>query len=581
MKEIWKANNEVAFLYTPDPFFVRAIAQHFKITDITARIIANREMKTLQEVTAYLHPSLKNIPDPFLFRDMTKITKRIFKAIKKQEMILIYGDYDVDGITSAALLFKFFQHIACPAKFYIPDRFVDGYGLNLERLMKIREDFPYNLLITVDCGIANEEIIHKLSRYGIDTIVTDHHRVDTKPMSAFGVLNPSIPECPFPFKELAGVGVVFFLLIGLRKYLRDRNFWNDQKHSEPDLRRFLDIVSLGTIADMVPLKGINRILTKYGLNLLPNTSHTGLRNLLNYLNLNAKKDISPWEVSFQIAPRLNAAGRIEKGNLGITLLVSSDEHETHLIASKLEALNRERQRIERNLIETAINAIRKGNAFMSPYAIVLWGEKWHEGVIGIVASKLVERYARPVALISLQGEVGKGSLRGVHGLNVFEALKKSKDWLLSFGGHQMAGGITIERKKLTRFAHAFSEAIKSQSPHSLPARQWYVDAMINGSGALPSKFFSELRLLEPFGFGNSPPLIGFSEFQVLSKRLMQNKHIRFTFRLGKGSPLQAIAFNAKEYFNDLEKIEIFLGIPTINRWNGHESPQIIIRKFLN
>lgn len=578
MKKIFETDSEVFLKKEPDPELVSKIQSHYNLTNLTSSIIVNRGLSTLEEVKSFLTPALIDLPDPLLFQDMAKAVERIYKAISDKESILIYGDYDVDGITSTTLLINFFEYIEFPVRYYIPNRFRDGYGLNLERLLQINDTSPFQLLITVDCGISSTAVIKELSTIGIDTIVTDHHLVESRPEYALGVINPSVPECHFPFKELAGVGVVFYLIIALRSLLREKRYWGDGL-TEPDLKKSLDIVSIGTIADLVPLKGVNRILVNAGLAALSRTENTGLKCFLKGLGLYNKNSISPWEIAFQIAPRFNAAGRMDDASIGVSLLTTKDDTEAWTISKKLEILNERRQRIERELLAEADKKVKSDSGFISPFSIVLWGDKWHEGVIGIVASKLVEKYGRPIILISLNEDYGKGSLRGIPGIDIFKAMIRCKDLLLSFGGHPMAGGIRIRRKNLWDFARRFSEAVEEQSGGQIPKKRWLIDAIIDEEG-LPGEFFSELKKLEPFGIGNSPPLLYFCRYEILKERLINERHIRLTFKMNKGQALQGIAFNATEYWGKIGKVSAIVGEPEINYWNGNEYPQIKIKKFL-
>lgn len=578
MKKLYETESEVFLLKEPDSDLVAKIRSHFNLTKLTSNIIASRGLNSLKEIESFLLPALRDLPDPFLFRDMHKVVERIYKAITNKESILVYGDYDVDGITSTALLINFFDYISFPTRYYIPNRFTDGYGLNLERLLKINDTAPFQLLITVDCGISNGDIIKELSRRGIDTIITDHHLAEKKPDWADSVLNPSIPGCSFPFNELAGVGVVFFMLVALRSFLRKKKFW-EKGAFEPDLKKLLDIVCIGTIADMVPLKGINRILVSAGLLTLQKTENIGLRHVMKDLGLLNKGAVSPWEISFQIAPRFNAAGRLKDASIGVSLLNTNDPTEAGLISKKLGTLNTDRQKIEKELLKETIRKIDAGLGFISPYAIILWDDKWHEGVIGIVASKLVEKYGRPVALISLKEDLGKGSLRGIPGTDVFKALDHCHEWLLSFGGHSMAGGMKIYRSDLLSFSKAFSEAIKTQLNGQISKKRWLIDGMINEEG-LPARFFSELGKLEPFGIGNPPPLLALYGCQILSKKLLKERHIQLTLKLKDGSTLKGIAFNAVEHWAKIDRISGVVGEPGINYWNGNAIPQIKVKRFI-
>ena len=581
MRKFLETDTEIFFLKEPDANIVTKIQSHFNLSELTSRIIANRGYHSIKDVSFFLTPTLRNLPDPFLFNDMRRAVERILKAITEKESILIYGDFDTDGITSTALLVNFFKEIRFPVRYFIPNRFQDGYGLNLRRLKKLYKASSFSLLITVDCGSSSESVIKELSRSGIDVIITDHHQTNELSPSAFGTINPSSPECSFPYRELSGVGVAFFLLIALRSCLRDARFWTKNGIAEIDLRKFLDLVCIGTIADMVPMKNVNRILVNTGLSILPRTENPGLKYFLKNLGLLQKRgSISPWEVAFQVAPRLNAAGRLEDATICVRLLTTHNENEASWITKKLETLNTQRQRIENELLSMAEKKIVDGTGFFSPHAIVLWGEHWHEGVIGIGASKLVEKFGRPVILISLQGESGKGSLRGIEGTDIFKAMCHCDRWLDSFGGHPMAGGLKIHREHILDFSREFSNAIKIQLSGETPKKLWEIDALIVRKG-IPRTFFSELAKLEPFGIKNPPPLLALTGFNIRNKQILKGKHIRLNLEVkGSHEYLQGIAFNAAEHWERLDKLSGIIGVPTLNFWNGNVSPQINIKRFL-
>jgi len=580
MKIIHESDAEIFILREPDPTLVSSIQAQCNVTQLTAKIIANRGFKTLEEISRYLSPSLKDLPDPFLFKEMPVIVKRLYQAITTRESVMIYGDYDTDGITSTALLINFFNRLGVPARFYVPNRFTDGYGLHESRLRQLFHSHHFTLLITVDCGSTQEDTIASLRQLGVDTIVTDHHKAHKRPENALGVLNPSIPGCTFPDRNLSGVGVAFFLLIALRQHLRQKSFWKERNIREPDLRKSLDLVSIGTIADMVPIRGINRILVHAGLRVLSETDTPGLAIFLKHLGFKQGKTLSPWEVAFQIAPRFNAAGRMIDATSCVTLLTTQNEAEAFQISKALNDINTQRQETEHQLLKMIEQDISLNRGFYSPYAIVLWGENWHEGVIGIGASKLVEKFNRPVALISFKQEKGKGSLRGIPDADIFDALSQCRPWLISFGGHAMAGGLKIHRYHLPDFCRHFSDAIRKQFHGNPLKRKWEIDALIDGE-EIPYKFFQELAQLEPFGSGNIPPLLAFRGYRLLKKRLLKEKHIQIEVLTAPFTPpLQGIAFHAADQWPRVDQAAGFVGIPRLNVWNGFVKPQIIIKRFL-
>jgi len=577
VKKILESEKEAYYLKKPNPDLARQLQQKFKLTPLTARILSCRGDGFLEQADVYFSPSLSNLPDPFLFRDMRKSVSRIYNAIMQNEEILIYGDYDVDGITATAIVVNFFKAFSYPIRYYIPNRFTDGYGLNLDRILQLYKNAPFNLLITVDCGISDADVISTLADHKIDVIVTDHHQAKHAPSSAFSTLNPAIPGCRFPFSSLSGVGVAFFLLMALRRYQRDKKFW-EKTRPEPNLGKYLDLVSLGTIADMVPLTGVNRILASYGLRILMHSSNVGLKVFLETLNLR-NKPLDTQDVAFRIAPRLNAAGRLDAAAKGVSLFTTTDVHKALTLSKKLEQLNRRRQGIMKYLLDDVFRKIEQNEGFVSPFAIVLWGYSWHEGILGIAASKIVEAYGRPAVLISLKKDKGKGSVRGTEGLNIYQALQTCAPSLVSFGGHPLAGGISIKENKIAEFAKNFSSALESQCHGKSVKTKILIDAFVK-NGDLTRKFFDELQILAPFGAGNPTPLLGFYDYRLKSPRLLKEKHIKFSLSSGRNFEVQGIAFNSGEWFKKLNPTSSFLAVPTHNSWNGHITPQLVVKKFI-
>ncbi len=578
MKKILESEKAIYYLKKPNVDLARKLQQKFELTPLTASILACRDDGFLDQAGAFFSPSLSNFPDPFLFRDMKKSVSRIYDAIMQNEGILVYGDYDVDGITATAIVTNFFKAFSYPVRYYIPNRFADGYGLNLDRILQLYQKTPFSLLITVDCGISNNDIINTLTRHKIDVIVTDHHQAKRAPSKAFSALNPAIPGCGFPFPHLSGVGVAFFLLIALRRYQRDKGFWNKTR-PEPNLGKYLDVVALGTIADMVPLTGVNRILVTYGLKALAHSSNIGLKTFLETLNL-ANKPLTTQDIAFRIAPRLNAAGRLDTASKGVSLFTTTDKTLALTLSKTLDQLNTRRQKIMKQLLDDVFRKINRNECFISPFAIVLWDASWHEGVMGIVASKIVETYGRPAVLISLKRDMGKGSIRGIAGFNIFQALQTCVSSLVSFGGHPMAGGITIKASQITAFAKNFSSALEKQCQGKPIKAAVYIDALVK-NGALTRAFFDELQNLAPFGTGNPSPLLWFCGYRLKAIKLLKGKHIKFFISSGDDFNVQGIAFNAPEWFGKMSRASSFFAVPTRNTWNGHIAPQLVVKKFIS
>jgi single-stranded-DNA-specific exonuclease len=387
------------------------------IHPVLARILASRSIKNPDEAKKFFSPSLADLHSPFLMKDMHKGVERVIRAVSNKERITIYGDYDVDGITSLVILFKFLIEAQADARYYIPDRIEEGYSLNFKAIDKIKANGT-SLIITVDCGSSDRDEIAYANSLGIDTIVLDHHEVPENLPPAAAIVNTNRSDCRFPFKDLAGVGIVFNFIIALRSKLRDAGFWSQSPY--PNLKEYLDLVALGTIGDISPLTDENRIFTRIGLELINKGSRVGLKALMSACGIDSSLDSII--ASFTLIPRINAAGRIASPEDSIKLLLTDNPAEAAAIARKLESYNRERQLLEKTILAEALSEIEEVEGSARQPAFILSSARWHPGIIGIVASKLVDVYYRPVMLISLKNGIGKGSGRSVSEINLHEIL---------------------------------------------------------------------------------------------------------------------------------------------------------------
>lgn len=562
-ERLWLLRNE-----NPDLSALNEFAAEFQLPQLIARILVSRE-PSLTLARDFLNARLADLPDPFLLPDMEAAVNRLQLALERGEKIAIHGDYDVDGMTGTVLLFVGLQAMGCEqVEYHIPLRLRDGYGLCAEALQKASAE-GVTVVVSVDCGVTALAEAALARECGLDLIITDHHQPPDELPDAIAVINPKRHDSDFPFADLAGVGVAFFLLVALRKRLRDCGWF--RQRSEPDLRNVLDLVALGTIADLVPLKGINRTLTRHGLALLEQGQRVGVRALKQVAGV---KEVSCSVVGFQMAPRLNAAGRMEDAGLGVELLLEEDLVRALNTARYLDQCNRERRLIEKETLQQAERAVA-GLGAEHTHAIVLAAEGWHSGVIGIVASRLVERYARPTVLIALQGPMGKGSCRSIKGFHLYHGLQSCADHLLSFGGHEMAAGLSVATEEFPAFAAVFeSHAREVLSDKDLQAKLYH-----DGTALLEEMDLAVLRQLEalaPFGMGNPEPVLLVESVRAMQVKTVGDTHLRFTACQDAFSH-PAIAFGMlgrrEEFQGELD----LLVSPQINRYNGRETVQLRVK----
>lgn len=535
---------------------------------LVARLLVSRG-HSLEAARQFLNSRLTDLPDPFSLPDMEAAVTRLLTAAENSEKIAIHGDYDVDGITATALLFSGLGEMGIRERAYhIPLRLRDGYGLSAAAITQAAEEGT-RVIISVDCGVTAHAEATLAKELGIDLIITDHHQPQATLPEACAVVNPQRLDSLFPFQNLAGVGVAFFLLIALRKRLRDAGWFVDR--TEPDLRHYLDLVALGTIADLVPLQGVNRTLARYGLALLDTDHRPGVRALKQVA---AVKEVSCGVVGFQLAPRLNAAGRMEDAGLGVELLLEQDMVRALNTARYLDQCNRERQGLEKMTLKEAEAAV----ATLSPdhtHVIVLAGDGWHPGVIGIVASRLVDRYNRPTVLIAFDGDSGKGSARSVRGYHLYHGLKSCADHLMGYGGHEMAAGMSLNRDQLPGFAVALeAHARAALSADDLVPKLFHDGVLLLEEIDLES--LRQLGGLAPFGMGNPEPLLVVESVRAMQLKSVGDTHLRFTACQGAYSH-PAIAFGMLERRQEFQGEVDLLVTPQINLYQGRETVQLRVK----
>lgn len=478
------------------------LARALGLHPLAARVLAARGLGQPERAEAFLAARLADLPDPFSMKGMGAAVARLVRAIGAGERIACYGDYDVDGVTSTALLAGFLRAAGADVVTYVPHRLVEGYGLNEAAVARIAGQ-GVRLLVTLDCGITAAAEVRAASALGVDTIVVDHHTVPVELPAAAAILNPHQAGCTYASKDLAAVGVTFALVMGLRRALRERG-WFGAARPEPNLKDALDLVALGTVADVVPLVGANRILVHWGLEVLARSRRAGVRALKRVAGIAEGTRVTAGQVGFRLAPRINAAGRLDDAGRGVRLLLSEDTREAEGLADALDRENQARQEIERRILaeatEDAASRVRAGAR-----GLVLAREGWHAGVVGIVASRIAERFHRPAVLVALAGEAGKGSGRSVEGFHLYDALAACAPHLARFGGHRHAAGVTVERDRLAAFSAAFeAHAAERLSEEDLVPR-CRIDGWVD-EGEVTDRAAEDLARLGPFGAGHPEPV---------------------------------------------------------------------------
>ena len=541
---------------------VQKIAKNFNVSNLLATILSNKNISSENEIEKFLNPTRNDFYDPFLMPDMKIAVDRILEAMSKKEKIIIYGDYDVDGITSITVLKQFLEDRGIEVGQYIPNRLNEGYGLNKKAIEEIVKQ-KYTLMITVDCGISGVEEVEYANSLGIETIITDHHEQGEEIPNALAVVDAKRKDNKYPFNQLAGVGVVFKLIqaLGICLGLEEKEYL-----------KYLDLVCVGTISDIVPLVDENRVIAKLGLKLVQVTKNIGLKTLLDTVGY---KKIDSITISFGVAPRINACGRMGFQNEALDLFLTKSEKEAKEISDRLNEYNRERQDTEKKIFSEALQKIEKSEK--DKPCIILGSENWHHGVIGIVASKVTDMYFKPSILICFEDGIGKGSGRSVPGFDLHEALSKCDKYVEKFGGHSMAIGITVTQDNFNKFKEEFEEYTKNSDIDKI-VPIIYIDQEVTLKD-INLKAAKELQLLEPFGEGNKMPLFLYKNLRIDSIRaLSEGKHLKLTLK-DDNYIIDAIGFNMGALANEYligDKIDV-VGTLEINSFNNVEKIQINLK----
>ncbi|MBS0548916.1 MAG: single-stranded-DNA-specific exonuclease RecJ [Proteobacteria bacterium] len=559
-----------------------AIVQRHGLPDAIARLLAARNVP-LDEVPDFLDPTLRKfLPDPSHLKDMDAAIARLVAAVQAGEKIVVFGDYDVDGATSSALLLRFFRAVGGNVGVYIPDRRKEGYGPNAPALLKIKEEGAH-VVVTVDCGVTAYAPLKEARAAGLDLIVIDHHQAEIALPEATAVVDPNRLDDDSPHKQLAAVGVAFLLAVGVNRALRMAG-WYTTARPEPDLRQWLDLVALGTVADVVPLTGVNRALVRSGLQIMRKRGNVGLAALADVARL--REEPEAYHLGFFLGPRVNAGGRVGQADLGARLLSSEDPHEVGALAMRLDELNGERRAIEREVLDQAIARIEGQygpDRAALPSVLVVESDGWHVGVIGIVASRLVERYGRPAFVIGMDGDLGKGSGRSVRGVDLGNAVLAARQagLLVNGGGHAMAAGLTVARSALADLTAFLDGRISPQLGAAPALRELGIDAAI-APAAATQELVEMIDRAGPFGAGNAQPRFVLPSVRVSHAQTVGEGHVRCTLVGAERGRVEAIAFRAGQselgpaLLDPSRPVLHVAGGLRIDRYNGRASVRLQI-----
>ena len=553
------------------------LKDNFFLDEITSKLLSIRKIKK-EDIKSFLNPSIKNfLPNPNTLMDMEKATLRTSKSINKKEKVGIFGDYDVDGATSTALLGKYFTELKIPYEIYIPDRKKEGYGPSIKSFKELI-DKGVKIIFTVDCGTLSFDAIEFANENNTDVIVLDHHQSEIKLPKAFSIINPNRFDDESNLQYLCAAGVTFMFLVSINRKLRLENWFTKNNIDEPNLINYLDLVSLGTVCDVVPLIGLNRAIVKQGLKILKIKNNLGLKTLLDICKIESNPSI--YHLGFMLGPRINAGGRVGKCSHGANLLLDTDPKNAFKLASELDQFNKERQMLEKDLLQKLLNETKD---YSKDPVLVLSGSNWHEGIIGIVAARLKDKFNKPVIIISIDGEIGKASARSIVGFDIGSVIiaATQNKILLKGGGHKMAGGFSINIKNIEKFKEFVFRRFRNINEDLTSEKPLYLDSTISPA-AVNLDFYNKVNNLAPFGSGNPEPKFIIENLKTVNSKIVGEKHIKSVLIGMDGSSIKTIAFNAVE--NDLgayllknnNKIFNIAGKLSLNEWKGQSNVEFII-----
>jgi len=570
MKKEWQ-------ILQPDVHLVEKLCGMLNCHPAIASILINRNIFSTEDVSNFFNTSLSQLRPPFSIKDMDVAVDRILSALERKEKILIFGDYDVDGVTATSILLDFLRSAGANVSYYIPHRITEGFGLKKNHISDVAMPNGIHLIITVDCGSDDQDAVKAARNAGIDVIITDHHMISDTIPPAVAVVNPKRNDCPSGFQDLAGVGVAFYLLICLRKKLRDTDFWKDRP--EPNLKNYCDLVALGTLADVVPLTCENRILTAAGINIIRSTRRPGLNALIEVCEIN-KPAIDSDDIVFYLAPRLNSAGRIDHAATAVELLRAKDIQTARTIAHSLNRLNQNRRSIENKILAEANDHIKNNTHLLRKNTLVLAHQDWHLGILGIVASRLMKKYFRPVVLITTADGIGKGSARSIPEVNLYEGLSACADDLETFGGHSMAAGLKIKTENIDRFKNHFENIVNHMASPVDFIPKIAIDCRLDFVN-ISDKLIDELESLKPFGIANHEPLFMTKKVHIVSSKYVGDHHRQMVLKQKIGKTMKtfnAIQFNVDTRIPLKDTFDQMAYRLRWNRWNGRKNAQIVIEE---
>ncbi len=550
---------------------------NYFLDEIVAKLLSIRKIKK-EEIKLFLEPSIKNIlPNPFVLKDMDKSIERTIRAINNNEKIGIFGDYDVDGATSTAILGQYFRSVKINFEIHIPDRKKEGFGPNEKAFLNFI-NLGVSLIFTVDCGTLSFKPIDFAKKNNTDVIILDHHQSEVSLPNAHSIVNPNRFDDRSDLNYLCAAGVCFLFLIALNKRLRDQNWFKLHSIDEPNLLNILDLVSLGTVCDVVPLVGLNRAIVKQGLKVLNKKQNLGLKTLIGLNNI--ENNITAYHLGYVLGPRINAGGRVGKSSHGANLLLNKNTQETFKLASELNNYNKERQLLESELLNKIIKNNYQSN---EDPVIIIHGENWHEGVIGIIAARVKEKFNKPTIIISVTSGVGKGSARSINGFDIGSVILGAvqNELLIKGGGHKMAGGFTIDIEKIELFKEFVFKKFKSINMNLDNKKNYHFDMEIAPS-ALNVDFWEKINLLAPFGSGNTEPKFLIENLKVVNSKIVGEKHIKSVLIGSDSSTIKAISFNSVD--TDLSSYLLkknsknlsIVGKLSLNEWRGQKNVEFII-----
>ena len=553
------------------------LKDNFSLDEITAKLLVLRNIKK-EDINSFLNPSIKNfLPNPNTLLDMEKSSLRTLKAISNKEKIGVFGDYDVDGATSTALLGRYFDELKLNYEIYIPDRKTEGYGPSIKAFKQLIEN-NVKIIFTVDCGTLSFEAIDYAKKMNIDVIVLDHHQSEINLPNAYSVINPNRIDDKSNLQYLCAAGVAFMFLVSINKHLRLNDWFNKNLIEEPNLINYLDLVSLGTVCDVVPLIGLNRAIVKQGLKILKAKKNLGLKTLLDICKIEVNPSI--YHLGYILGPSINAGGRVGKCSHGANLLLNSDPKEVYRLATELNQYNNERKMLEKDLVE---KILVKSQVNLKDPVLILEGKNWHEGIIGIVAARLKDKFNKPTIIISINGNVGKASARSIIGFDIGSAIiaATQEKILLKGGGHKMAGGFSINISNIEKFKQFIFRKFKKINESLSEKKPLFLDSKIAPS-AINLEFYDKVNVLSPFGSGNPEPKFIVEDLKPMNSKIVGDKHIKSVLIGPEGTSLKTIAFNATDselgayLLKKNNKTFNIAGKLSLNEWKGQKNVEFII-----